>query len=151
VEVLRKHGYADFADFVTNGEGSGATQRRLRVCAVDDSRVVLSIYRSTLHELGFEPVLFEFPASALEWLRDEKPAVVLTDLNMPKMSGLELASKIREFYGADELPIILVTTQSDARADTAVEHAGINEVLGKPFDAQTLLAAVNRHLLVSCV
>ncbi len=150
VELLRTHGYEELADYVASGDASPTDASRLRICAVDDSRVVLSIYRATLHELGFEPVLFEFPASALEWLREEKPAAVLTDLNMPKMSGLELAGKIREFYSADELPILLVTTQSDARSDDAVQRAGINEVLGKPFTAQTLQAALDRHLGVPC-
>jgi DNA-binding response OmpR family regulator len=98
--------------------------------------------------LGFEPVLFEFPASALEWLQDEKPALLLTDLNMPKISGIELARKVREIYSPAKLPIIMVTTQSDARDDGLITSAGINEILPKPFDAPTLLAAISRYIRV---
>lgn len=148
VELLRKHGYDELADYVSGGD-AGQVEQRVKVCAVDDSRVVLSIYRATLHELGFEPVVFERPADALQWLQQEKPAAVLTDLNMPKMSGLELATHIRRLYTADELPIVLVTTQSDVRADDAVVHAGINDVLSKPFNPQSLLAVLERYLCVS--
>lgn len=144
--LLQRHGYDEFAARAADCHTAGTAQQRLRVCAVDDSRVVLNIYRATLHELGFEPVLFEFPASALEWLQDEKPALVLTDLNMPVMSGLELASRIRQRYSAAELPVVLVTTQSDVQAGEAVAEAGINEVLGKPFDAPALQAVLHRHL-----
>ena len=146
VRLLQRHGYAELAERAVDCHTAGTVPQRLRICAVDDSRVVLNIYRATLHELGFEPVLFEFPASALEWLQDEKPALVLTDLNMPVMSGLELASRIRQRYSAAELPIVLVTTQSDVQAGEAVAESGINEVLGKPFDAPTLQAVLHRHL-----
>ena len=144
--VLRNRGRHELASCVESGEHQSQKPKLRKICVVDDSRIVLSIYRSTLHELGFEPVLFEFPASALEWLKEEKPALVFTDLNMPKISGLELAHQIRETYSATELPIIMVTTQSDVRDDSLVATNGINEVLGKPFDASKLLAAIGRHL-----
>jgi CheY-like chemotaxis protein len=144
--VLRNRGRHELAIRVESGELQSQKPKLRKICVVDDSRIVLSIYRSTLHELGFEPVLFEFPASALEWLKEEKPALVFTDLNMPKISGLELARQIREFCPASELPIIMVTTQSDVRDDSLVTANGINEVLAKPFDATTLLAAMGRHL-----
>lgn len=144
--ILRNRGRHDLALRVESRELPSHKPQLRKICVVDDSRIVLSIYRSTLHELGFEPVLFEFPTSALEWLREEKPALVFTDLNMPKISGLELARQIREVYSHSELPIIMVTTQSDVRDDSLVTANGINEVLAKPFDANTLLAAMGRHL-----
>ncbi len=148
LRLLRQHGYTEFAERVEGGQAENGTSRRTKVCAVDDSRVVLSIYKATLHELGFEPVLFEFPSSALEWLAQEKPALVLTDLNMPKISGLELAQMIREMYSPEELPIIMVTTQSDMRDQGAAQATGINEILGKPFDADMLRAAMGRYIRI---
>ncbi len=148
LQLLRDHGLDEFAQRVACGRTGLGASSRAKICAVDDSRVVLSIYRSTLHDLGFEPILFEFPSSALEWLEEEKPALVLTDLNMPKISGIELAQKIREKYPSEELPIIMVTTQSDARDQCAAEAAGVNDVLSKPFDAETLRAAMERYIPV---
>jgi len=145
-QLLAAHGHAAFADAIARRYAAATAPIRTKICAVDDSRIVLCIYRATLHELGFEPVLFESPVHALAWLEQEQPALVLTDLNMPRMSGLEMAARIRQSFDADRLPIILVTTQSDVRTDEAVKKAGINDVLAKPFNAPQLLAAINRHL-----
>ncbi|MDZ7616944.1 MAG: HEAT repeat domain-containing protein, partial [Patescibacteria group bacterium] len=102
--LLKKHGLAEFAARIS-GEQADA-KARVKVCAVDDSRMILNIYKATLHELGFEPVLFEFPAGALEWIAKEKPTLVLTDLNMPEISGIELTARIRNLYSREELPVI---------------------------------------------
>jgi DNA-binding response OmpR family regulator len=108
--------------------------------------MILNIYKATLHELGFEPVLFEFPAGALEWLAKEKPALVLTDLNMPEISGIDLTRRIRTTYTAEQLPVIMVTTQSDVQDHEAAAAAGVNSILIKPFNAQTLRAGMAKFL-----
>ncbi|MBU1140472.1 MAG: response regulator, partial [Proteobacteria bacterium] len=92
------------------------------------------------------PVLFEFPASALEWLEKEKPAMVLTDLNMPEITGVELTARIREKYSAEELPIIMVTTQNESTDNEAAYAAGISKIIQKPFNAETLKAAMSEFL-----
>jgi len=147
-KLLREHGMEEFAAQVEGGEAEAALAARRKICAVDDSRMILNIYKATLHELGFEPVLFEFPASALEWLETEKPALVLTDLNMPEISGLELTSRIRERYTSQELPVIMVTTQSDVQDHGEAEKAGVDAILHKPFNAQTLKEAMAKFIKV---
>ena len=108
--------------------------------------MILNIYKATLHELGFDPVLFEFPAGALEWLAKEKPALVLTDLNMPEISGIDLTRAIRKLHAKEELPVIMVTTQSDVQDHEAAAAAGVNSILIKPFNAQTLRAGMAKFL-----
>lgn len=115
---------------------------RLKVFAVDDSKMILMIYRSTLHNLGYEPYLFEFPAGALEQIRKVKPAVVLTDLNMPDITGIDLAKNVRKLYGKEELPIIMVTTQDDEEDNKAAIAAGINSILQKPFTEEQIGAVL---------
>lgn len=144
--LLKQEGLNDFAARISGDEReSGA---RTKICAVDDSRMILNIYKATLHELGFDPVLFEFPAGALEWLAKEKPALVLTDLNMPEISGIELTKKIRTLYAADALPVIMVTTQSDVQDHEAATEAGVNNILIKPFNAESLRAAMGKFIKV---
>ncbi len=126
--------------------GIQETTVRQKIVAVDDSRMILNIYKSTLHELGFEPVLFEFPASALDWLATEKPLMVLTDLNMPDITGVQLTSKIRDKYPKSLLPILMVTTQNEQSDNREAEKAGVNGILHKPFTASTLGAAINKVL-----
>ena len=148
IALLRKNGFDDFAAMVA-GEGKDSGAARAKICAVDDSRMILNIYKATLHEIGFEPVLFEFPAGALEWLEKEKPGLVLTDLNMPEISGIQLTQGIRKKYSAEELPVIMVTTQSDTQDHEAAEAAGVNDILIKPFNAESLKAAIEKYIPVS--
>ncbi|MCB2215484.1 HEAT repeat domain-containing protein [Desulfofustis glycolicus] len=141
--LLRKAGFAEAAAKIL---GEQETTIRPKVVAVDDSRMILNIYKATLHELGYEPVLFEFPGSALDWLRLEKPLLVLTDLNMPEITGIQLTEKIREIYPAKILPIIMVTTQNEAMDNEAARTAGVNRILHKPFSAASLKAAMADEL-----
>jgi len=144
VALLKQQGMEEFAAAISGEEQDG--KARVKICAVDDSRMILNIYKATLHELGFEPVIFEFPAGALEWLAKEKPALVLTDLNMPEISGIELTRRIRATYTAEQLPVIMVTTQSDVQDHEAAAAAGVNSILIKPFNAQTLRAGMAKFL-----
>ncbi len=137
---------AGIKDFARKMIGKDDQTVRLKVVAVDDSRMILNIYKATLYELGYEPVLFEFPASAIEWLQNKKPAMVLTDLNMPDITGIQLTKKIREKYAAEALPIIMVTTQNESQDNEAAMTAGINAILHKPFNAKSLGAAMEKLL-----
>nr|WP_320011721.1 response regulator [uncultured Desulfobulbus sp.] len=144
--LLKREGLDDFAVKIAGDEGD--SRARVKVCAVDDSRMILNIYKATLHELGFDPILFEFPAGAIEWLAKEKPALVLTDLNMPEISGIELTEKIRTIYDKDALPVIMVTTQSDVQDHEAASDAGVNDIMLKPFNADSLRAAMAKFIKV---
>jgi CheY-like chemotaxis protein len=146
IALLKARGMEVFAAKISGGEREGAV--RTKICAVDDSRMILNIYKATLHELGFDPILFEFPAGALEWLAKEKPVLVLTDLNMPEISGIELTKKIRTIYSSEELPVIMVTTQSDVQDHEAAAAAGVNSILIKPFNADSLRNAMGKYIKV---
>ena len=142
-KLLLQAGKNNFANKLT---GEDEQVVRPKVVAVDDSRMVLGIYKATLHELGFEPVLFEFPASALEWLRTEKPLMMLTDLNMPNITGIELTKRIREKYTAKLLPIIMVTTQNESQDNDEAYAAGVNAIVHKPFNSKSLGTAMDKIL-----
>ena len=131
-KLLMDSGYDDLAARIapdTEKKGKG----KLKVFAVDDSRMILNIYRTILHNLGCESLLFEFPASALESVHKEKPDIILTDLNMPDISGIDLTREIRKKYSKEKLPIVIVTTQDESRDYQSAFEAGINEIMRKPF------------------
>lgn len=142
-KLLEKAGKNAFAKKISGEEEEAI---RPKVVAVDDSRMILNIYKATLHELGYDPVLFEFPASALEWLSQEKPLMVLTDLNMPDITGIQLTEKIREKYTEKLLPIIMVTTQNESTDNEAAYVAGVSSILHKPFNAKSLGEAMDKLL-----
>ncbi|THB75204.1 MAG: response regulator [Desulfobulbaceae bacterium] len=137
---------ADLKVFASKMGGEEDVGVKPKVVAVDDSRMILNIYKATLHELGYEPVLFEFPKTAIEWLQTEKPLLVLTDLNMPDITGIDLAVEIRKKYPSKMLPIIMVTTQNEANDNDAARAAGVNKIIHKPFNAQSLKEAMDEFL-----
>jgi CheY-like chemotaxis protein len=124
------------------------------IYAVDDSKMMLRIYKQKLHQMGYLPVVFEFPAKAIEALESEKPDLLITDLNMPDINGIEVTQKARKLYDSSKLPIILITTQSDfigqsskQRFDTnTIKESGINKVINKPFKDEDLKQALDEFL-----
>lgn len=142
--LLQKYGHSDLAEQVVRE--TVADEKRPVAAAVDDSKMILNIYKNTLYEMGFEPVLFEFPRKALEWIRENKPAIVFTDLNMPDMTGIDLISGIREFYSKAQLPIIMVTTQNEIQDNEDARKAGVNEITFKPFSKESLASVSKMHV-----
>jgi len=113
-----------------------------RVIVVDDSKMILSIFRQTFHKIDVDTETFEYPIEALESILEDKPAIVFTDLNMPQMTGIELTLKIREVFNQRDLPIIMVTTQSEGADHEKAFEAGIDKVINKPFTAEQLAEAM---------
>ncbi|MGE4519899.1 MAG: HEAT repeat domain-containing protein [Desulfobacteraceae bacterium] len=129
-------------------------KKLLTVFAVDDSKMMLRIYKQKLHQMGVVPVVFEFPAKAIEAMEHEKPDLLITDLNMPEINGLELTKRARQLYPVEKLPIIMITTQSDFIGQTSknrldakkIKEAGINRVINKPFRDEDLKQALEELL-----
>ena len=136
--LLRRKGQSELADHIDAiAKKEDQTSGRL-IYTVDDSRMILSLYKTALFQIGCDVHLFEFPERALEQIRQTKPDLVFTDLNMPGMTGIELTEAIRQHYPLDELPIIMVTTQSDGQDFSDAQKAGISTIIQKPFTPEIL-------------
>lgn len=142
-EVLKDAGYTDIAEGI-HPENIQKSKGSFKVYAVDDSRMILNIYRTILYNLGCESLLFEFPASALESLEKDKPDIILTDLNMPDISGIDLTVKIRQKYTKEELPIVMVTTQDESKDLESAYNVGVNEIMRKPFTESQIGDILNK-------
>ena len=141
-KLLVENGYHDLSQQLTGEKGVKA-DTRLKVFAVDDSKMILNIYKSMLHNLGYEPEVFEFPAKALEQVQREKPHLIFTDLNMPDITGIEFSKGVRRLYNKEDLPIIMVTTQNEAQDNQAAYSAGVNNILYKPFSEDDIGKALS--------
>ncbi len=117
----------------------------LRVYAVDDSKMLLNIYRSILHELGCEAITFEYPAQALERVKEDRPDVILTDLNMPVLTGIELTARVRQWFSPEELPVIMITTQQETGEVERALKNGINGIVKKPFTESHIRQALKAY------
>ena len=130
--ILEKAGHDDLAKEIMPKKAA-KEKAKLKVFAVDNSKMILNIYRTVLYNLGCESRLFEFPAKAIERVQKEKPEVILTDLFMPDISGIDFTNAVRKRYSKSELPIIMITTQKEGQENKAAYDAGVNDIIHKPF------------------
>jgi len=144
--LLRSNGYVTHANTLKPTLEKQECLSKQKVWAIDDSRMMLAIYKNVLHTFGYDAKLFEFPESALDEFEEEQPDLILTDLNMPNVSGIELTKAIRSKASGKNLPIIMITTQSDAKEDQDIREAGVTQVLRKPFTNEELSEAINAQL-----
>ena len=112
----------------------------MRALVVDDSRAMRSIIGKLLRELGFEVFEAASGLDALVGIRQiEALTLVLVDWNMPEMDGCEFLKRVREEPAFHDIPIMMVTTESEMEQVAVALDAGANEYLMKPFDKQGLL------------
>lgn len=112
--------------------------------AVDDSRTMREMVAFTLGKAGFEVLEAEDGQAALAVLRTSPVDVVITDLNMPKMDGVTLIRTLRADPKWRALPILMLTTESDASKKAEGKSAGATGWLVKPFDPAKLIDVVKR-------
>ncbi|MCG8614577.1 MAG: HEAT repeat domain-containing protein [Desulfobacterales bacterium] len=150
-------GQKELVDAVNNDvvENGTADEKQTKIIVVDDSKMMLRLYQNKLSALGFTPVTFHMPEEAIPAILKEKPDLVITDLNMPNISGLELTREIRRKYTRQDLPILMITTQSDFVEektgdidvnDAILKKSGINKVLHKPFTDEAFRSSVHEFI-----
>jgi chemosensory pili system protein ChpA (sensor histidine kinase/response regulator) len=118
--------------------------KKTRVLVVDDALSVRRSMEQLLEDAGYEVSSANDGFLALDSLRDKPPAIVLTDLEMPNLNGLDLTKRIREVPQFMGLPVIMITSRSsDKHRDMAIQ-AGVDLYLTKPYTDATLLDHVRR-------
>ncbi|MFG0260565.1 MAG: sigma-54-dependent transcriptional regulator [Phycisphaerales bacterium JB041] len=112
------------------------------VLVVDDKEMMRDSVGSSLRRAGFDVVTSDRAQAAVERIAQKRPDVVITDLKMPGMTGLELLEKIREID--DEVPVVLMT--AFGTIETAVEamRLGAFDYITKPFEGDELIITVKR-------
>ncbi len=112
----------------------------MRALIVDDSRAIRRIIGEIMKELGFKISEAAHGLEALQRLEEiETPDIVLIDWNMPEMNGLELIRAIRANPKFADLPLMMVTTETEMERMAMAFLAGVNEYVMKPFDKATIL------------
>ena len=136
------------ADSVADGRAPVAipdTQKVPLVLVVDDSITVRRVTQRLLQREGFRVAMAADGLQALERLQEELPSVVLSDIEMPRMDGFDLARNIRADARLKGLPIIMITSRI---AEKHREHAmvlGVDNYLGKPYSEDELVGLVRHY------
>ncbi|CAM2006284.1 ATP-binding response regulator [Acanthopleuribacter pedis] len=124
---------------------AGLQTDNYQILAVDDDAVNLQVLEQ--HLAGFQVTKVSRGAEAVELIEDGNMFdLVLLDVMMPQMSGIEVCQRIREVYGPHELPVLLITAKNQVADLVAGLEAGANDYLTKPISATELIARVHTHL-----
>ncbi|WP_148252039.1 nitrogen regulation protein NR(I) [Aidingimonas lacisalsi] len=118
------------------------TEETARIVIVDDDRAIRWVLERALAQPDLEVESFERGDAALERLLKQPPEVLLTDIRMPGLDGLDLMAQVRESY--PDLPVIVMTAHSDLDSAVASYQGGAFEYLPKPFDVDEALSLVRR-------
>lgn len=116
------------------------------ILVVDDSPSMRQMVAFTLKRAGYEVVESPDGRAALQQLRDQRVALILTDLNMPEMDGLTFIKEARENPQLKFIPILMLTTESEDAKKQAGRNAGATGWIVKPFDPQQLLSTIAKVL-----
>jgi DNA-binding response OmpR family regulator len=119
---------------------------RRKVLLVDDAKAVLMIEQSMLQATDFEVMLAHDGEEAVATAILRRPDIIVMDVVMPKMDGIEACRQLRARRETRTIPIIMVTTRGEAQCRKAGFDAGCNDYVTKPFNTADLLAVLRKHL-----
>jgi chemosensory pili system protein ChpA (sensor histidine kinase/response regulator) len=129
-------------------ESQDNQQSRLpKVLIVDDSLSVRNSLSQLMQDAGYQIETARDGIDAIDTMRAFKPDVLLTDLEMPNMNGIELAYHMREREDVHEVPIIMITSRSQEKHRRMAEQAGIGTYITKPYNDVELLQTIRRMIL----
>ena len=113
-----------------------------KVLVVDDEIHIVHVVAIKLRNNGFEVISADNGARAFELACEEKPDVIVTDFQMPVMTGLELVEKLRQCEQTKDTPVILLTARNFAITQQQQEELQISQCLSKPFSPKELLGNI---------
>jgi len=115
----------------------------MRILVVDDERQITRVLRTSLQSHGYEVFIAQDGIEALDLFQQSAPDLVITDLSMPNMDGVELTKAIRRL---GDTPIIVLSVREQDAAKVMALDSGADDYVTKPFSTPELLARVRAQL-----
>jgi len=134
---------------VTQRQHPAAPHQKKKILAVDDDFLVRESLKALLERNGFEAEVVASGEEALELLSKEVFDLILTDIRMPKMNGIDTLKAIRDQrkqFGKPPLPEIILTAYDDPTAKEEAEKLGVREFILKPFELDHFVAILKKNL-----
>ncbi|KAB5620841.1 response regulator [Pseudomonas putida] len=119
-----------------------AARRPLLVMVVDDSVTVRKVTSRLLERHGMSVLTAKDGVDAMALLEEHRPDVLLLDIEMPRMDGFEVATRVRRDNRLHDLPIIMITSRTGQKHRDRAMAIGVNEYLGKPYQESLLLQSI---------
>lgn len=118
----------------------------MKILVVDDDKTTRKLLGLHLKSKGYEVLTAENGLDAMEKLGTENINLVVTDMNMPYMDGIELTKNLRADDKWREIPIVMVTTEADEDEMKRAYDTGVDDYLVKPANAQQLSDSIKKIL-----
>jgi CheY-like chemotaxis protein len=112
------------------------------ILIADDEAHITHILRLKLGQFGYDVHVAQDGEEALVMARELVPSLIVTDLNMPRLTGFEVAAKLAEDVTTAAIPIILLTARGHTLADEQVGRTNIVATMDKPFSVKTIAARI---------
>ena len=122
------------------------TTARITVLVVDDSLTVRRASQRLLERHGYAVGLARDGVEALAYVRNTQPALILLDIEMPRMDGFELLATLRDDERWRDIPVVMITSRMADRHRQRALQLGANAYMGKPYREETLLAQLTQLL-----
>ena len=113
-----------------------------KVLIVDDEIHIVHVVAIKLRNNGYEVISADNGAEAFDLALKEKPDIIVTDFQMPVMTGMELVEKLRQHQATRDIPVIMLTARSFAIPQEQQENLQISGCLSKPFSPKELLGNI---------
>jgi len=113
-----------------------------KILAIDDENDVLLIIKTALSSQGYEVITAANGYDGLALAEDHKPDLILLDLRMPEMDGMEVLEQLRESENTQDIPVIVLTGISEKNQIREALDKGINYYIVKPFECQDLISKI---------
>jgi excisionase family DNA binding protein len=139
----RRFRRGDLDRFLGSSRGA-ATSSASRVLIVDDDDGLRAFLRAALEADGCVVREAASAEEGLAALDEELPDLILLDVEMPRMNGIEMLRRVRERHGVETIPVVMFSGKVEA--EEAAEEAGAQAFIGKPFDPAELLASTRQLL-----
>jgi len=119
----------------------------MRILLIDDTQLNITLLQHLIKKIPeYESIAFTNPIEALHWCRDNEPDLVVVDYMMPEMDGIQFTQQFRGFVNYQDIPVLMVT----ANSETSVRHkalvSGVTDFLNKPLDNSEFVARARNML-----
>ena len=119
----------------------------IKVLVIDDERNILDIIRFNLEVEGFEVTTSRDGAEAIQLVRDIKPDLILCDIMMPELDGLEVCRRLKADGRTNQIPVVMLSARTQAQDKVASIEVGADDFITKPFDFSDLVARITINLI----
>ncbi len=147
-ELLQSPMQAVFSSSLNLEKAAAAEQASAvpRIMIVDDSLAVRKALSLLIEDAGYETILAKDGLDAIEVMNENRPNVMLVDMEMPRMNGLELTAHVRANPETQNLPIYMITSRSRKKYRDEAKKAGVDAYLTKPYQNGELLDLIDNAL-----